>query len=303
MIQIEDSELTINNVNTIFESVLNHMGAYVYIKDVYGNYLYVNQLICDLFHCTPDDIIGKSDESFFTSSHLQGILDSDRRVIDKKQLVEIEESGYLISQQVLRVFKTVKAPIFGKDKQVIGLYGVSTDITALHKLKLKLENQANTDYLTKLANRRCFFYQADKAFSFSKRHGVPLSLLIADIDHFKKINDTFGHHAGDEVLKALSIFLSNNIRNEDTISRIGGEEFAFLLPGTPLDAAHLLADRLCEAVSKHLFNVGKSHINLTLSIGVTDLSNDDTKFHALFHRADDALYNAKNRGRNQVIAI
>lgn len=161
----------------------------------------------------------------------------------------------------------------------------------------QLEKLATIDDLTQVYNRRKLYEIAETEFERSARYHQALSLIIIDIDFFKKINDTLGHDTGDKTLKTLSRLISGIIRKTDSLGRIGGEEFAVILPVTDLSAAKELAERIRSSVEKAPFpDVEK----VTISVGVTQCIEND-KVLSLFKRADVALYAAKNDGRNRVV--
>lgn len=163
-----------------------------------------------------------------------------------------------------------------------------------------LHSMATTDGLTGLINRREFDRRISEEFSRSKRHKLPVSLALFDIDYFKKINDTYGHATGDVILKELGELISYNTRNFDIVARYGGEEFALILPQTLQVEAFELMDRLRQKVEKALFNKEKCAIKLTISIGVAQLDLIDATPLDLIERTDKALYKAKESGRNRV---
>jgi len=167
------------------------------------------------------------------------------------------------------------------------------------KLKLKIANtQALRDSLTSLPNRLAYQERLETELARWKRYHAPLSLIIWDIDHFKNINDTFGHKAGDKVLSLIAKQLSANCRETDFISRFGGEEFVMLLPDTGKESALKLADQLRNFVEQMGFNSNGTAITITISCGITEFIENDTHETA-FDRADQALYQAKQQGRNQ----
>ncbi len=155
----------------------------------------------------------------------------------------------------------------------------------------------NTDPLTGIANRRHFETVAEKALSFSRRQNIPLSLIMADIDHFKQFNDRFGHTLGDEVLVAFARMLFRSCRFEDTVCRYGGEEFLVLLPGATLVDARAIAERLRENTEK--ITLPGLEERIRASFGVAEFLADET-LEDLVSRTDKALYKAKSRGRNRV---
>jgi len=137
---------------------------------------------------------------------------------------------------------------------------------------------------------------------FSDRYGTPLTISMLDIDHFKKINDTYGHTVGDEVLRSLASELRNHIRYPDTIGRYGGEEFLIVLPHSTLKAATEQAERLCKHVRSSLIKSGDQEIAVTVSIGIAQYQIHNEDWETLLNRADAALYKAKHNGRDQWIA-
>lgn len=163
-----------------------------------------------------------------------------------------------------------------------------------------LHNMATTDALTGLINRREFNLRLTEEFARAKRHKSKLSLALFDIDFFKKINDNYGHPAGDAILQELGQLIIENTRACDVSARYGGEEFALILPETSLQKAFELMDRLRGLVEAKSFNKKSRPINATISIGVAQLDLSDSSPLGFCERADKALYKAKEGGRNRV---
>jgi len=167
--------------------------------------------------------------------------------------------------------------------------------------EIKLYQAANTDALTNISNRRAFMVRAQEELSFCKRNNAQLSIVMCDVDHFKKTNDNFGHPAGDKVLKDLANILQSQMRKEDTLARFGGEEFIMLLRNTELESVSLWAERIREKVEQFSFIFENINIPTTLSIGVYSMKgNNITSLDMLIKLADKALYCAKSKGRNRV---
>jgi diguanylate cyclase (GGDEF)-like protein len=158
------------------------------------------------------------------------------------------------------------------------------------------------DGLTKVYNKRYFTERITSEMRFAVRHKAMLALLLVDIDHFKKVNDTFGHLAGDRVLSAVATALQKSVRNEDVVARYGGEEFAVLLRATPIEHVRGTADRLRKLVeSLAVDNEATDPIRVTISIGMATFPEQAvTTPEDLVEAADQALYRAKNGGRNRV---
>ncbi len=157
-----------------------------------------------------------------------------------------------------------------------------------------------TDPLTGIANRRNFMDNLKAAMSFAQRHQTPLSIIMADLDHFKSVNDTFGHDAGDQVLQAFAILMVEDRRQEDLVARFGGEEFIMMLPGTDTEEAIIIGERLRQHWEELLLPV--ADISVTASFGVAGFQPGDN-ITSFIERADQALYEAKRLGRNQVIIL
>lgn len=174
----------------------------------------------------------------------------------------------------------------------------------LERRRQELEFVAHTDSLTKLANRREFFRVAEIELHRRRRYGGNTSLIMLDVDFFKHVNDTFGHPGGDRVLVFLADVLRKSVRHTDVVARVGGEEFAILLPETPLEGALLLAEKLRATVQKSSIEAeGVPTINITVSLGVTTATEDrNGSTESLYAAADHALYAAKGLGRNRVEA-
>jgi diguanylate cyclase (GGDEF)-like protein len=165
-----------------------------------------------------------------------------------------------------------------------------------------LLDQSTRDPLTGLNNRRSTLEELQNRFDLSQRHTRPLAVIMCDLDHFKLINDTRGHGAGDRVLEEFGQRVRNNLRATDLAGRIGGEEFLLILPETDMEGALLLAERLRAATADLPFELPPESLQVTCSLGVAQRSEEDRDGGALMARADGALYAAKRGGRNQVVS-
>ena len=178
------------------------------------------------------------------------------------------------------------------------------DISAHKQMETYLNNIANSDALTGVGNRRYFLEEGKKAYAHSKRYGQPLSLVMMDIDKFKNINDTYGHDIGDIALKALASICVDTLRTSDLFARLGGEEFAAVLPSTEIEGATQLATRLRECVEAMVTPSPKGDIRYTISMGVTQmLGNPGEDIETMLNRSDKGLYQAKESGRNRVVVV
>lgn len=172
----------------------------------------------------------------------------------------------------------------------------------LEEVNLKLIHISNHDPLTGLSNRRNFEIETKQKMEILMQHGQEASLILLDIDHFKNVNDKFGHPIGDIVLKEISNILLENIKATDLASRWGGEEFLIFLPQTSIDEAYALANKIRVAIESKVIKADNFKINITASFGVTQLKdNFSNSFYASYKLVDNALYKAKSQGRNQVV--
>ncbi len=283
------------------KQVLNEVDAYVFIKDINRKYVFANQQTEELFKHSVSSIIGLVDEDLFDLEKSTDLKDNDEAVLNYGQTIKEKEVDIIKATGEERVYLTAKKPIYNQQKQIIGMLGISTDITEINRLQKSLELKASTDPLTGLYNRRFFFELAEKIFSESQRHQYDLSLLMLDIDFFKKINDTHGHPVGDIVLQALAKKIEKMLRKEDMLARVGGEEFAILLPNTAQKSAFVIAEKIRKSIAKmSLTGDWQGTIMPQVSLGVASLLIDHLNFGEIYARADKALYRAKFTGRNKV---
>lgn len=177
---------------------------------------------------------------------------------------------------------------------------IARDVTEAVRARQELFALATKDALTGLRNRRYFLEGAETEFARARRHGRGFSLLILDVDHFKKVNDTYGHAAGDRCLQGLAEVCNRNLREVDLIGRLGGEEFAVAMPEADLATARLVAERLRQQIAENEVAGDQGPLRITVSIGVSSARPEDKGLDQTLRRADQALYTAKNSGRNRV---
>jgi diguanylate cyclase (GGDEF)-like protein len=178
---------------------------------------------------------------------------------------------------------------------------LKTSTEEVNRQNERLQILAARDPLTNCLNRRSFFERSDAEFDIAVTDKSPISSIMLDIDHFKKVNDNYGHAVGDQVIQLIADQLRSVLRGTDIIGRYGGEEFCVLLPGVDIDQATLLAERLREAIEQFS---GASRLpidgNVTISLGVSTINSDTSNATDLIDQADKGLYASKNNGRNQV---
>ena len=214
------------------------------------------------------------------------------------KLVPVVDDAYHTALDLTVVFILISLVIYFLIKTL------TKEIAERKRTQDELQKLAITDPLSGLFNRRHFFEIAEKEFSESVRYDRPLSLIILDLDLFKEINDTYGHHAGDQVLIHIGSLLHNAFREPDTLARYGGEEFVVLLPETDCASAKIVAERLRKLVEEALTQYEGHTIHLTASFGVAEKGDHgEETFDQLVSKADQALYEAKRKGRNQVLCF
>jgi len=211
----------------------------------------------------------------------------------------------VISQGQLLGFINVDAeePGFFREDQLSRLKAFADQAAiAIRNAQLyeEMESLAVTDSLTGLYNRRYFFEFAENEVQRSKRYGKKLSLVMMDIDHFKRVNDKFGHQTGDLVLKMISDIALRNLRKVDVMCRFGGEEFVILLPETSGEEAFVAAERICRGIEEARLETEKGQVSVTVSMGVVNLGKEIDSLNDLIREADRAMYKAKDQGRNCV---
>lgn len=209
-------------------------------------------------------------------------IDYEQELRETKRSIE---KAYVEKEEALAKLEKLHREIETKQEELI-------------KLNEKLKEQATTDMLTGLKNRRYFHEKLEESLAGYQRYLSPFSLLIIDIDHFKKINDMRGHLVGDQILKELSHMITTTLREIDVVARYGGEEFVVIYPHTNISEAKQRAERLRTEVEKASWQ----NSNITISIGVTTCTPEDT-VTTLIGKADQALYVSKSRGRNCVTHV
>ncbi|MBH9576234.1 sensor domain-containing diguanylate cyclase [Inhella proteolytica] len=283
----------------LLQTVLAHVDAHIYMKDDQRRFQYVNAKTAALFQRPAADIIGRRDIEVLKAETADALWDMDRQVFESGRPQSGEET-IIDAEGRSSHYWTVKVPLKTEAGHRV-LIGFSSDITELVRLREQLRQQSVTDSLTGLANRRHFVTTAETELSRTQRHQRRISLVLLDIDQFKAINDRHGHSVGDDALRALAEALRPLVRREDLLARVGGEEFAVLLPDTPLDAAALKAEQLRAAVQALRIPTPQgSQLQLSISLGVAQTGPSCDALTTLYATADRRLYRAKHLGRNQV---
>lgn len=276
----------------------------VLVKDADLRYVWINRAFEDLFGVRREQLIGQLDVDVFKDRQAVQCNGGDRRVLETGNVDEAYETVFKSTSEPRETI-TRKSRLKLNDGRVF-LVGVMHDITEVSAANRKLEEQsdvlrrmANTDSLTGCLNRRALFDIASSDFAKHRNAG---GLFLLDIDFFKKVNDTYGHDAGDAALVHFAKIVKGVIRDGDQLARLGGEEFAVLLPGATVDETRTIAERIRQTVETSPLAFKDQKIGLTVSIGaVHKLDDAPFKLDDWLPNADEHLYEAKNGGRNRVV--
>ncbi|WP_168163365.1 sensor domain-containing diguanylate cyclase [Curvibacter sp. PAE-UM] len=283
----------------------------ILVVDAQGMVVAHNRQFLQLWHIVPSQLhmkadgtaIGESDAPLLAEvvarvQNPAAFLERVRELYDNPQLDDHCE----IELKDARTLERHSTVLRGEHDEYLGRVWFFRDITIQKNHEAALIQLARHDPLTGTANRRYFFERAEQEFMRSRRYQTPLSIALIDVDHFKHINDQFGHATGDEVLKLLSGKITALLRESDLLARIGGEEFAILMPSTGLAGAALMAERLRVTIAEEASPVAGLMLHLRFSAGVTQLKAQDQSIEDCLRRADEAMYKAKQAGRDRVEA-
>lgn len=285
-----------------FNTILDNLFAYVALLDINGVVQEVNKAPLDRAGYRREDVIGQYFYDAPWWNYDDEVQKQLKAAIDAAKLGKT--SRYDVVVKMGDDFVPIDfliAPVHDASGKIVGLLPTAVDITERKQLEEELKCQAHFDYLTGLSNRRYFIEQAEAELSRAVRYESSLSLLMLDIDYFKQVNDTYGHQSGDIVLQTFAMVCQKMLRNVDIIGRMGGEEFAVVLPETGIEKIFEVAERIREVIADtevSLPDGGKIHF--TVSIGIATLADRCLSIDSLLKQADQALYQAKESGRNKV---
>lgn len=285
----------------LLSDILENVRAYIYMKDMQGRYLYANRLLRELFNAPMEEIVGYDDSKFYDAATAAKMRQSDQQVLQQGMaLHDDEESNPNPLTGQTSVYLTTKIPLRHEDGRIYALCGIATDITEKKDFEEHLRHMAQYDALTKLPNRALFSDRLQQTFTTARRTREHFGLMFIDLDKFKPVNDTYGHEAGDLLLKDAANRMQGCVRESDTVARIGGDEFVVLLASLKHDQdAHEVGEKIRHALNQP-FRISGNTLNISSSIGIAiyPAHGDDEK--ELVKHADLAMYYAKENGRNNV---
>jgi len=263
--------------------------------------VFANQALLDLTGYSREEVIGQTPRLFQSAGSTAEQRQRIRAALENCQ--PIQETVLNRAKDGREFWLDMKiVPLLGPDGRATHFASIERDITARKVLEQHLKHEAMTDPLTELPNRRAFLDAAERELARTLRHRHPLAVAMLDVDHFKQVNDQYGHEVGDSVLQALARLTGAALRTSDLVARLGGEEFAILMPHTEVSAAIHVMNRLRQRLLTQPVVAGGQTVRVSVSIGVAAASGTDGSVEGLLRVADEALYAAKKAGRNQVCA-
>lgn len=293
------TENRLHESQALFRAIVENVGDLVAVLDTDGQRLYNSPAYGPLFR--------EKDIREGTSSFMEVHPDDRERIqaLFRKTVEtgigECAQFRFVLKDGSIRFMESDGRAIHDADGKVSKVVVISRDITEQKQLEADLRELAATDMLTGLPNRRHFLAQLEQEKArVSRGEERCAAILMIDIDHFKLVNDTHGHVAGDHALKHLAALMRQVLRKIDSPGRMGGEEFAVILPGADLPAAETFAERLRKRVAESQAMYQQRPIAITISIGVSEIKAGDARSEEALSRADRALYRAKDSGRNRV---
>lgn len=306
---IHDREEFLRNISALINSLIDYSYFCLYLCDIDGTRLFM-----EFKHPASDEVIHEI-KDYITQSSNNKVNGYDGEIHFMKNSIGIDSkatdkiTGRLFAPLIigseyignLSLYTTKRSAFSPESENIIRL--LAADLSMVLKLML-LYNETRqlsiTDGLTKLYNNRYFKEIFEREFERAKRFNKDLSLILLDIDHFKSINDNYGHVQGDSVLKEIGSILKDSTRKIDIVARYGGEEFAILSNDTSLNNTCILAEKIRKNVESYAFRTEKQPLRVTISLGVASLAADAHNIMDLIEMADSSLYQAKEGGRNKV---
>ena len=284
---------------------LESIGEGVITTDLNGTIDYMNEAAEQLLGGTRSAGLGKRLLDLLTlvdEVDRSSLGDPVAKCLGERKRINLGRRALLLSKQAEREFSTelTASPIRGPDGEIAGCVVIFHDVSEVRGLAREMSYQASHDALTGLVNRAEFERRLGAALDSARGEGVSHVVSYLDLDRFKLVNDSSGHIAGDNLLREISSLLKQRVRDSDTVARVGGDEFAMLLAGCPLDKARQIADDICQAVADHKFAWQDRAFDIGVSIGLVEVGKDSGSAEGVLSAADSACYVAKQQGRGRI---
>ncbi|MGH8295861.1 MAG: diguanylate cyclase domain-containing protein [Steroidobacteraceae bacterium] len=294
-----DLEEALRRERSLLRAIIDSLPAMIYAKDTESRFIACNPLVAQCMGTTPAEAIGKTDFDFYPREMAEGFFADDQELIRSGQaIIEREE---LVLDQVtgaVRHFATTKVPFRDEAGNIIGIVGIGRDITERKQADERIRYLATHDSLTGLPNRGAFSEALSAAIAEARAQGGRLVILFVDLDHFKLVNDSLGHEAGDELLRQTAARLLASVRDGDFVARLGGDEFVVLCKEpAELDDVEGLASHVLRAAVRPIILLEEER-HVSASVGVAVYPDDGEVERTLMKSADTAMYMAKEAGRS-----
>jgi diguanylate cyclase (GGDEF)-like protein/PAS domain S-box-containing protein len=297
----EELALALRTSEERFRTFMNHAPFLAFIKDANGRFVFYNIRMAERFRISLEEWLGKGDFEIWPPEIAQTMHANDLDVIESGESIErleetVDDDGAVATWKVHKFS-------WKNERGEILLGGIGLDLTeelarerALAEANLKLMQLATTDSLTGLANRRVLDERVEYEYRFAKRHKSSFSVVLMDLDYFKRRNDLYGHASGDEVLRQLGQLIASALRITDLAARYGGEEFVILLPGAATDGAMIF----CERLRARMRAANWPDEPVTASFGIASMDASTESGQSLIGLADEAMYEAKRAGKDRI---
>jgi diguanylate cyclase (GGDEF)-like protein/PAS domain S-box-containing protein len=298
--EVNHTRRTLAHSQADIRSILENMPDIFYRTDMKGSIVLMSASCQATIGYRPEEMIGRPLSNFYSSpKHHRTVIRALAKGNGQARQIEVSmrhKDGH-------QVWISTNAYLrLGSKGQAIGVEGIARDINEHKALEIHLKHLARHDSLTGLLNRRSFLEETAAQIEISRRYQRPLVMMMLDLDWFKQVNDTYGHAVGDLALIHFASLCRGVFRKADRIARVGGEEFAVLMPETELKAAQDMLDRLRQQLQSVPLEAAEKRIFLSFSAGFTSLTRRDNSTEELLHRADQLLYQAKRTGRSRHIS-
>lgn len=289
--------------NDLFLNAFTHAAIGMALVAPNGKWLKVNDALCAMLDYSPEELLAKSFQDITHPDDLERDIEFVNMMLAGDiETYQMEKRYFHKDGHIIDVLLSVSL-VVDRDNHPHFFISQLQDITRRKQLEEQLKCLSQEDSLTKVANRRHFIEHATREIIRGNRFHEPQALMIIDIDHFKKVNDAFGHDIGDVVLKAMATECRSALRDVDVFGRLGGEEFGVLLINADSDIANRLADRIVKRIEALNVHTHKGAINFTVSIGMVTFIGGGKSLESRLQMADTALYRAKEQGRNRTVTI
>ncbi len=296
------AEHSLNKKNSELATIIESTADSILVVGYERKVIYVNTRFCEMWEIGQDLLVNASYDTFLNTA-MEKLEDTEIFFKKMHDLFPSDKNEtYVLNFKDGRVVEVFTCPLL-EETEITGRLWSFRDVTDRKKAEDKLRHMATTDDLTGLGNRRHFMQAAEYEAERSLRYKQVFSLLMLDIDHFKRVNDAYGHAVGDEALKHLAVVIKKLLRRVEIPGRLGGEEFGIILPNTGRAEALIVAERLRSYIENNPVRVGENVIFFTVSIGLTDNSTGEKNVDEMLKDADKALYEAKAASRNRIVAV